>query len=265
MLALSKGKYVGSIRNTVAAKGALVSITEYVENQGVSPMHYHENPHLSFVLRGAMCVKRKHAITSSEEIEHFSFMRSGEMHQTSLQGDYGKNVNLELTPEFFATYGITESEIIPNHVTDHPGSALMMVRLYKEVMLMDQGLTDSIHILLLNTVRTWKEPSSKVSPSWVKNAHELLNDRWNEPVDLSQISKATGVHPVTISKYFSRYFGATLGEYRRKLKIAKAVSMMKSSRSLTEISHECGFFDQSHFIKAFKETTAMLPAEYRRI
>ncbi len=57
-----------------------------------------------------------------------------------------------------------------------------------------------------------------------------------------------GVHPVTISKYFPRYFSCTLGEYMRKLKIEKSLSLIKSpGNSLTNVAYACGFFDQSHF------------------
>ncbi|HWK05009.1 MAG TPA: AraC family transcriptional regulator [Puia sp.] len=93
-----------------------------------------------------------------------------------------------------------------------------------------------------------------------------MNDRWNELLSLQDLSVVVGVHPVTISKHFSRYFNCTLGQYMRKLRINKAISLVKSSgTSLTDISYECGFADQSHFIRTFKHMTGFLPMQYQRL
>ncbi|MEW6737177.1 MAG: helix-turn-helix domain-containing protein [Acidobacteriota bacterium] len=42
--------------------------------------------------------------------------------------------------------------------------------------------------------------------------------------------------------------------------------MIKNSQmSLTEIALHCGFADQSHFTRNFKEITGFLPKEFRKI
>jgi AraC family transcriptional regulator len=51
----------------------------------------------------------------------------------------------------------------------------------------------------------------------------------------------------------------------RKLKIDKALSLVKSGEeSLTSVAYECGFADQSHFIRTFKQMTGFLPAMYQK-
>lgn len=65
---------------------------------------------------------------------------------------------------------------------------------------------------------------------------------------------------------FPRIFGCTLGEYARQVKIEKAISLIGQSRgSLADIAYECGFADQSHFIRAFKSATGFLPGEFKKI
>jgi AraC family transcriptional regulator len=52
----------------------------------------------------------------------------------------------------------------------------------------------------------------------------------------------------------------------RRLKIEKSLYLLKdSSFSLTEIAAECGFSDQSHFIRTFKQLTGFLPNSYKKI
>ena len=103
------------------------------------------------------------------------------------------------------------------------------------------------------------------SPRWMHRLDELLNEKWNEPVTLKELSVSTETHPVTISKNFRKYFSCTLGEYMRKLKIDRSIPLIKNSNmSLTDIASHCGFADQSHFTRTFLRTTGFLPKEFRR-
>ncbi|MXV16636.1 helix-turn-helix domain-containing protein [Hufsiella ginkgonis] len=174
-------------------------------------------------------------------------------------------MNLELEPEFFDRYGVRENDVAPKLLKDRPGAVLLMVRLYKELSLADEHTADSVHLLLLDAASGWKT-DILYFPPWVNTVRELLNDRWNDQVTLNEIAIAAGVHPVTVSKYFTRYFGVGFGEYRRKLKVERAIQMISTGHiPLTEVSYACGFFDQSHFIRAFKDFTAMRPTDFRKV
>jgi AraC family transcriptional regulator len=111
-----------------------------------------------------------------------------------------------------------------------------------------------------------QEKSENASPVWIKSIKEILHDRWNESISLQELAHSLGLHPVTVSKHFPRYFNCTLGEYMRKIKIEKAIAQIsKDEFSLTQVAHNCGFFDQSHFIRAFKQATGFLPGAYKKL
>ena len=100
-------------------------------------------------------------------------------------------------------------------------------------------------------------------PHWIGVIDELLRDRWAEQVSLDELSVAAGVHPVTVCKYFHKYFGCTLAEYMRKLKIEHALPLIGAAGlNLTQIAYTCGFADQSHFTRTFKEFSGFLPHNY---
>jgi AraC family transcriptional regulator len=85
------------------------------------------------------------------------------------------------------------------------------------------------------------------------------------PPSLNQLSVMLGLHPVTISRQFHHYYACTLGEYIRKLRVEKALTLIKErEHSLTEIAFASGFADQSHFIRAFKRFTGLLPLAYKK-
>jgi len=69
---------------------------------------------------------------------------------------------------------------------------------------------------------------------------------------------------VNLSGYFPKYFGCTIGEYRRKLKVEKALEPVKYSRlSLTAIAYQAGFADQSHITRTCKELTGWNPKQLK--
>lgn len=261
MLNLTPGKYQGTVCGAVQADGLLIRLTNYVRDQLVTSLHTHENPHLSLGLKGQMVVTRRSQSGLKSNIERFSYVHAGEVHQTSLVSETGKNINLEFEPDFFNRYKLTESHF--SKLAETPGASLLMLRIYKELQFQDSAFTDNIHTLILGTLQPQLEAAHKAVPAWVPVVRDLLCDNWDGEISLQQISSTANVHPVTISKYFTRYFGCSLGAYRRRLKVERALQLMNSSgKSLTEISYICAFFDQSHFIRAFKEATGFTPRKF---
>jgi AraC family transcriptional regulator len=70
--------------------------------------------------------------------------------------------------------------------------------------------------------------------------------------------------------HFSRSFKRTFGEsphafvIRRRLELA-AQYMLDTDASLSDISAQCGFTDQAHLCKHFRQVTGQTPAFWRRV
>ena len=263
MFNLMRGEYQGTVSNTVSGSGLLIGLTDYNREACVPILHTHENPHMSFGLSGRMAVGRKSHSGLSTKIEQFSYVRAGEEHQVCLLTPIGKNLNLEMEPEFFKRYELKESDF--EKLTETPGSSYVMLRMYKELRVQDEICRDSLEMLILDLFQLQSTSIKNMVPRWALLVQELLCDNWNKEISLDQLAFAAEVHPVTVSKYFTRYFGCSLGEYRRRLKIERALHLMNSSdRTLTEIAYMCAFYDQSHFIRAFKAATGVSPLQFAK-
>jgi AraC-like DNA-binding protein len=105
-------------------------------------------------------------------------------------------------------------------------------------------------------------------PQWAQEIREIIQDQidTNLAMSLKEISRSLKVHPTYLSREFSKYFDdLSFGEYIRKLRIDKAISMMKDTGySLTEIAYLTGFSDPSHFNRIFKLHIGRTPAAYRK-
>ncbi len=69
--------------------------------------------------------------------------------------------------------------------------------------------------------------------------------------------------PTYLSQMSPRYFRANIGEYIRKVRVDKATVLLSCKHlTLTQIAYDCGFSDQSHLIRCFKEFNGMTPGQY---
>jgi AraC family transcriptional regulator len=162
-------------------------------------------------------------------------------------------------------YEISET-LLNLAVTKNLDVRFLMLKIHSELMISDTWTNSSIKILLLSMLHETKNSSIRKKPEWITDLHQLLNDNWAETMSLEDLASIINVHPVTISKNFTRYFSCTLGEYMRKIKVDKSISLIKGSDlSLTEIAFRCGFADQSHFIRNFKKLTGFLPKDLKRL
>lgn len=265
MLSLKTGTYLGEVLDITQAGGLLAGTTSYREGDATGVMHHHENSHLSLVLRGGG-VERRERSQFERLPGQVMFFHAGESHQCINKLFPARNLNLEIEHAFLCDNAVTESAIA-TAVARNPDVKFVMLRMYKELLAGD-GLTDtSIKMLLLNTFGPDPDAGARrARPPWVDALRALLHDRWNEQLTLEDLSAAAGVHPVTVSKCFPKYFSCTLGGYMRKLKVEQSLRLIKASRlSLTDVAHECGFSDQSHFTRTFKRLTGFLPSHYQKL
>lgn len=101
-------------------------------------------------------------------------------------------------------------------------------------------------------------------PEWVKVARDVLHDRWREGVTVSQVAHALSVNPVHFTRMFRRYYGHSVGEYVRRLRLDWAVRELESSkRPISMVALEAGYSDQSHFTRECKRHFGFTPAAHR--
>lgn len=258
---LHKGEYSGHITGIKTADGLTAGITAYAPERCNLDFHCHENPHLILLLNGGNVYNSRRR-SLEKTAGDMLFYHSGEVHQTLPGTAFSKCINLEVDLAFLERYHISEQTLAQVAAS---GNRLPVLKMYKELQAADALTGPSLQMLFLALVgNTQKE--AKANPPWLAKLLALLNDEWHAVPSLESLSAAVGAHPVTISKYFTKYVGCTLGEYLRKTKVEKSLPLIRNGlRSLTQVAADCGFADQSHFIRNFKAYTGMLPKEFQAL
>lgn len=265
MYELEKEKYLGNTKNIYNnTQGIAVVETEY-QKKVFEGWHSHNNAHITLFLKGGTSEKRKN---SNIDVGPGSllFYHSDELHLNHKTLFPSKNINLEIEENVLKELQINEA-IIEKSVQNTTLTKFLILKIFKESLVADSFSSDTINMLFsqLSNSNSHLDKFEK-SPFWVKSLNELLNDCWNENPNLHDLAQVLNLNPITISKHFPKYFGCTLGEYMRRIKINRSLSLIESKESnLTEISFQCGFADQSHFIRTFKNQTGFLPKQFQKL
>jgi AraC-like DNA-binding protein len=82
---------------------------------------------------------------------------------------------------------------------------------------------------------------------------------------ISAIAEKLGYNLKTFQRHFAKHIGCTPIDYRRIIRFRNSIETKlnaKELKSLTDITFENNYFDQSHFIKEFKRLTNRNPKEF---
>lgn len=263
MFVLGKGESTGKIVNSLNSDGAIINTTHYSVEECGQGLHYHENPHICFLLHGSDIETRNNQSYQRKTGDIF-FYYAGEKHASVSRQSISKHTNIEFGDSFLRKYNLSESQI-EKSVKNNLDAKFLILKIQQEMLIGDSCSNLAIHSLLLNMFDS-SRLNNETIPNWVNKLDDLLNDRWNEQITLDELAAAVEKYPTTVSKHFRKYFFCTLGEYLRKIRINKSIALIKNSEmSLTEIAFHCGFADQSHFTRNFKQMTGFLPKEFRKV
>lgn len=104
---------------------------------------------------------------------------------------------------------------------------------------------------------------ARAHPRWWRDALNILHEE-ETPVSLAEAAGLLDIHPAHLARAFKARIGCSLGEYSRRVRLARAARELgESRRPIAAVAAERGFFDQSHFNRHFKRAFGVAPSQYR--
>ena len=100
---------------------------------------------------------------------------------------------------------------------------------------------------------------------WLARARDYVHAHACDGFSMDDMARAVGRHPVHVARMFRTAFGSSVGEMVRALRLAEAARRLRDTRQpIARIAAECGFTDQAHLTRRFREAHGTTPARFRR-
>lgn len=259
-------QFQGSTLQTTAFAGVIASETQY--DYEYIDWHYHDNPYFSLITSGN-CREINKRGTIDCSTDTVLFHNYHDVHCNRRWGGISRHFQIELTQDWCRSLSLDPEQMPASTKIENPNIKLLFYNIYREVKLADRESGLTIESLLLKTFETMRgveHVSTSTKPAWVNTLDEILHDNVDTTPSLRELSDQLDLHPVHLSRDFSRYFRCNFSEYVRRIKVERALALLRNRKlSLSDVALTCGFADQSHFIRCFKEFVSITPKAYRKL
>ena len=251
-----------SMRHVMDAGNLRVSRVAF--EKGTRALHYHERACLSVMLAGSFTEHIAGRVIECQEAGVL-LKPAGEPHRDEFAG----SVQIIVEPDEYAGLRLGERASMFEELSYGRNLIASAIggRIARELENHDaftslavEGLTLE---LLAFVLRAGRGPASSKVPDWLIRVRERLDEQGPLP-DLPQLAHEAQVHPAYLARMFRRFYGVSLGQYARHVRLQwVARRLVESGESLSTIAFQAGFADQSHLTRAFRIQFGVTPGQYR--
>lgn len=265
MIFLQTGNFFGETSRIIRLDG--ITLTDTVYTHAKVDWHYHENAYFTFILQGKLIEgnKRESYNCAAGSLLFHSWQ---EPHYNVKPDGYTRGFHIEFDKNYFDRFDFDINELEGSFQIENADVKFLLYKIFRETKICDDAASVSIQTLLfeiLGEMLRANRIARGKKPLWASRLKEILHDDYSDKLSLKKLSAELNVHPVHLSRDFSKYFDCTFGEYVRKARVEKSLALLADKNlSLTEIAFRCGFADQSHFLRCFKQINHVKPSEYRK-
>lgn len=104
------------------------------------------------------------------------------------------------------------------------------------------------------------QPGGETSP--IGRVREYLQECFAENVSIEKLSSISGLSPFYLCRVFEKEVGVPPHVYQLDIRLIRATKMLSCGKKIADVATETGFFDQSHFHKAFQRKFGITPKRY---
>ena len=80
---------------------------------------------------------------------------------------------------------------------------------------------------------------------------------------IQEMAKDTHISPYYMIRRFRKAFGLTPHQFQIQCRVRKAQKLLEKEKSISRVTYDTGFSDQSHLDRCFQKLVGLTPAQYR--
>lgn len=119
--------------------------------------------------------------------------------------------------------------------------------------------------MTLEAVAGTRAPVSVVNRAAAVRARAYIDSHLKDGFSLEELERETGHQRWQLSRDFRKLFGTSPYRYLVARRLDKARALIAAGQSGAAAAHTCGFADQSHFGRAFRQAFGMTPLNWAKI
>lgn len=97
----------------------------------------------------------------------------------------------------------------------------------------------------------------------IHEVQEWLIHHLNQKTSIEDLAEKVNMSPRNLTRLFKAKTGITIGEYTEKLRVEKALQLLKRNEKMAVISQECGISNPHQLVTILKKHTGHIPKELR--
>ena len=112
-----------------------------------------------------------------------------------------------------------------------------------------------------------REKSHQLYQEIITKTVDYIVDNLHEPLDLKQLAFHANLSPYHFHRVFKHIQEETPYNFIRRCRVEKAAQLIRSGEKLflQQIAYDCGFTNQSMFVKTFRKYYGVSPHAYRKL
>jgi AraC family transcriptional regulator len=233
------------------------------------PQHRHDELQLSMILSGGVSETVGGRTETGRALSIVS-KDSGVFHADQFHREGAKIARLSMRHSIMNDLVEPGRAITDWNWTHDPRVArpfLSLLRRAKSESLRSFGLTDpDVTDLLAAFSARPANGNAGAAPAWLREVMNELRGSWNAGTAVKDVARRAGVHPVYLARCVRRWYGTTVGDELRRLRLGASIAMLTSSQStVSTVAHCGGYSDEPHFCRSTQNTLGLTPRRLRQL
>lgn len=127
---------------------------------------------------------------------------------------------------------------------------------------LEVALTELAHAVLKKEPRVTGSNHTALSEERLQVVTEFMKANLAAPVSLETLAEICGVSKFHLIRSFKSRFGISPAKYHMQLRLIEARRRLRTKQNVQDVAFDLGFYDQSHFINAFRKALGVSPLRF---